>query len=82
MQPKFRIQTELPYEKQLMHKEIVMKKNRVFFHPDRAPDRNCDHRDPRRNASSGIEPGTGKGAAGQLHVKYETTGAGFLRIPE
>lgn len=31
MQPKFRIQTELPYEKQLMHKEIVMKKNRDFF---------------------------------------------------
>ncbi len=30
------------------------------FHPDRAPHRNCDHRDSGRNASSGIESGKGK----------------------
>lgn len=31
MQSTFKMQMELPYEKQLMHKEIVMKKNRDFF---------------------------------------------------
>lgn len=31
MQSTFKMQTELPFEKQMNHKEVIMKRNRVSF---------------------------------------------------
>ena len=31
MQATFKEQTKLPFEKQMMHKEVIMERNRTFF---------------------------------------------------